>query len=352
MQDWKCPRARYWGYEYVGRGIVKNGTSIELFIGIVLHDALAALGALTKEGLPIDINAIARAAYDQIYAELAPPETVEGDAIDYAEEQGTLVEGIIRGFYKHVWPILMAQYPTIVAVEAEMSYALGDGFKFMTKPDLLVEDFAGDIVYLEYKSTSWKKESWVNSWDTAVQLHSSVKATEQTLGRTVAGVQIVGMYKGYESYGKQSSPFCYAYKKAGNPPFTQDQIDYKYRAGFRRTPTWKMAGGLAKWIDDMPDNILADQFPLTPVIYPNDDLVQAFFRQRLAREQIIAATPATEERVLDEVFPQRFDQCVPSFGYPCQYKKLCHGFVDNPLEEGFVLREPHHDEERRQFNLA
>jgi hypothetical protein len=196
---------------------------------------------------------------------------------------------MIRGFYKHVWPALMSKYE-IVAVEAEMEYPLDpDGqFVFMSKPDLIVRDLASkDLVYLEYKTTSNKKDNWINSWETAVQLHSSIMAAEATLGERPAFVQIVGLYKGYESYGKQSSPFCYAYKKYGNPPFTLDQVAYEFKAGFKRYPTWELEGGLKKWIDDMPESVLANQFPMTPPIIVNEDLVQAFFVQRWHREMEI-----------------------------------------------------------------
>ncbi len=350
MQDWKCPRSRFLGYELNGRGIVKQGTSLELFIGIVVHDAMAAIATLTKDGQKVPIDAIASAAYQQVHDNIAgASEIVLPETAEFAREQGTLIEGMLRGFYKHVWPRLMAEYPVIVAVEQEMEYKLDPegNFIFMAKPDLIVENKEGDLVYLEYKSTSSKQDKWINSWDTAVQLHSSILATEQTLGRRPAYVQIVGLYKGYESYGKQSSPFCYAYKKQGNPPFTSDQVSYEFKAGFKRSATWEMAGGVKAWIDRMPDNILANQFPLTAPIMVNDDLVESFFRQRLHREREIAAVAGLDLNVfdLDKVFPQRFDQCVPSFGYGCPFKKICHGEVSSPLEDGFEPRQPHHARE-------
>lgn len=361
VADWKCPRARYWGYEYGGRGVVKNSTGLALMEGIAIHDSLAAIAQLTLQKQEIPIDDIADAAREQVKTELlqAAGETVTDQVSEeFASEQAALVEGLIRGFYKFMWPKLMTMYPAIVCAEQEMEYPLAQGddadYIFMTKPDLIVEDTNGDLVYIEYKSTSSKKENWVNSWETAVQLHSSIKATEFSLGKLPAAVQIVGLYKGYESYGKQSSPFCYAYKKSGNPPFTKDLVQYEYKAGFKRYATWELPGGTKKWVDDMPEEILVNQFPLTPQIYVNEELVEAFFTQRLLREMEIAE--ANEEmksgkNLMDRVYPQRFDQCVPSFGWSCQYRKLCHGFVQDPLTEGFILREPHHDLEREQMGL-
>jgi hypothetical protein len=171
-------------------------------------------------------------------------------------------------------------------------------------------------------------------------------------------VQIVGLYKGYQSYGKQSSPFCYAYKRSGNPPFTKDQIEYEYKSGFKRTATWEMAGGVKSWIEGMPENVLANQFPLTPPIFINESLVESFFKQRAIREHEIARAMREADaewdkepdyNLLNEVFPQKFDQCSPGWGKGCEFKKLCHGNCTNPLEQGFSWREPHHEKEMEMF---
>jgi hypothetical protein len=390
VADWKCSRARYWGYEHNGRGVVKGSMSLALDEGILVHDALATIAHLTLNELPIDIDEIAETAQKDLYSRLveAAGPIVMPDAIEYAQEQSILIEGLIRGFYKFMWPKLMLMYPEIVCVEQEMEYPLdqcpscggagtvrsendeaiecsmckgaGVNFVFMTKPDLIMESPEGELVYIEYKTTSSKKAEWVNSWETAVQLHSSVKATEYSLGKLPSAVQILGLYKGYTSYGKQSSPFCYAYKKSGNPPFTQDQVAYEYKAGFKRYPTWELDGGLKKWVDEMPDEVLANQFPLTPQIYVNEDLVASFFKQRLSRERTIkyginmlekAQTNEAREAIMDDIFPQKFDSCSPSYGWGCQYRKLCFGRANDPLEEGFIERLPHHELELEQLGL-
>lgn len=360
MTDWKCPRARYWGYEAFGKGIASKGTNLDLFIGIVVHDALAAIGKLHAEK-EFSIDPIAEAAFVEIERNIleASGPIVDAETVAFAKEQGSLAEGLIRGFYKHVWPKLKERYRKIVAVEQSMEYDLGDGLIFMTKPDLIVEDNDGELVYIEYKTTSSKKDAWINSWQTAVQLHSCIMAVEQTLGRMPAYVQILGLYKGFESYGKQSSPFCYAYVRKGNPPFTKDEIQYSYKAGFYRRPTWEMEGGVKKWVETMPENILTDQFPMTAPIMVDNELITNFFIQRSKREeqireglQLMQEQPDEAAIVMDEVFPQRFDQCVPSFGSACQFRKLCHGRVKNPLENGFSYRIPHHDRELQEHQKS
>jgi hypothetical protein len=360
VSDWSCPRKRYWNYEYEGKGIVKGNSSLELFTGTTIHDALAYIAKSAKLGEELDLDKLCEAAFHQMHAALISAGAGEVGAETFALEQATLVEGLIRGFYKHVWPRLMEQYPEILYVEQEMEFA-HDGLLFMSKPDLVVGN-KDQVVYVEYKSTSSKKDNWINSWDTAVQLHSTCKAVEATTGTRVDAVVVQGLYKGYESYGKQSSPFCYAYRRAGNPPFTHEEISYEYRAGFKRFPVWGLPGGIGAWVDKMPTATLADQFPQTPPIFINEELVEAFFRQRATREHNIAffhrqdkrlddpelVTDMTHESLLDMSFPQRFDQCSPGWGRGCEYKKLCHGAVRDPLSEGFTWRTPHHAKELEQ----
>ena len=354
---WYCPRARFWQYEYKSKGIVKSTTSLPLYTGTCIHDSLATIATFHKEGVEVPIDEIAKLAFDTMKQELMEASEGEVGAHEFASEQACLVEGLIRGFFKHSWPILMDTYPKIIAIESEMTYDLGDDVKFMAKPDLIVEDKEGELVYIEYKSTSSKKQEWVDSWNTAVQLHSSIKACEQSLGRTPGYVQILGLYKGYVSYGKQSSPLVYGYKRSGNPPFTQDDIKYEYKAGYKRSPVWEMDGGVKAWIESMPPDVLANQFPLSPQIFVDQDLVDAFFRQTKVKEaeieiasRLINESPEDNQGLLDKTFPQHYEKCSPAWGFKCEYMKLCHGHVEDPLNEGFQVREAHHSPEMEQFN--
>lgn len=360
VTDWTCPRKRYWQYEFDGKGIAPDVTSLELFLGTALHDGLARIADHTVAGSDHsfidDIGVQARRdVYDSL-ARVPDGEVPDADTLTFAAEQAALIEGLLRGFYRHVWPRLLAAGWKIVAVEKEVLYSISAQLKFMSKPDLILEDPEGNWWYVEYKSTSNKKSSWIDGWATAVQLHSSIKAVQETLGHEVSGVIVQGLYKGYESYGRQNSPFCYAYVRAGNPPFTADQVRYDYQAGFRRQPTWERSGGVARWVADMPETILADQFPQVPPIFVKDELVEDFFSQTEHREEEIAETmaiiqeevskglPVAEYR-LNETFPQRFDQCTPYFGRKCSYSRLCHGRVDDPLSQGYTYRVPHHTPE-------
>ncbi len=351
VTDWKCSHARYLNYEYGGKGIVSTNQSLELFLGTVIHDSLSGIA----RGL--DIDTIAGAAASLVHDNLMESsKAVDGVNPDFVHEQMCLIEGLIRGFHKHVWPKLIKDYPKILFIEEEMLHSY-NGLGFMAKPDLVMADTEGNAVYIEYKSTSSKKDDWINSWNTAIQIHSTCRAIESTHGVKIQSTIVQGLYKGYVAYGKQTSPFCYGYKRNGNPPFTSEEVSYEYKAGLKKVPVWEVEGGIKAWVEGMPEDILATQFPQTPPIFIKDDLVNSFLKQRDYREHEIQmavqmmehADEESKREILNVAFPQKFDQCYPSFGYKCPYVKICFGNVTDPLKDGFVWREPHHQPEVEQW---
>ena len=361
VTDWNCARKRFLQYEYAPpgfekqvKGVVKSATSLELFLGQAIHDALAFIATIYQSGQTLDLDELCRTAGDQVSQAILQAGTGEVDNQMFAAEQSCLVQGIIRGFYRQVWPGLIAEYSEVLFIEQEMEYP-HDGLVFMSKPDLILSGPSG-VVYIEYKSTSSKKPEWINQWDTAVQLHSTVKAVEATTGIVVDQVIIQGLYKGYNAYNRQNSPFCYGYRKSGQPPFHTSQQSYEYKSGWTRFPVWEAPGGVKGWVEGMPPDLLADQYLTSPPIYVNNDLVNAFFTQRSIREHQIFDTmqwlgnldtdQETKDELMAAVFPQKFDQCQPGFGRACEYRQICHGGLTDPLfSGGFVAREPHHQKE-------
>lgn len=348
--DWGCGRRRYLQYEYDGKGLVPDSQGLELFLGTTLHDGLSGIAR------GIDIDKICEAAHT-LLGEVLSQSLKANDADNtFVLEQQCLIEGLLRGFNKVVWPRLISQYPTILFIEEEMEY-VHNGLVFMSKPDLVLADLEGNSYYIEYKSTSSKKEEWINSWNTAIQLHSTCRAIEATKGIKINATIVQGLYKGFVSHGKQGSPFCYGYGRNPNPPFTTGQISYEYKAGLKKFPVWEVDGGIKAWVDGMPESILIDQFPQTPPIFIKDDLVESFFKQRdyreheieLANQMMAQADEEGKRNILDLTYPQKFDQCYPGWGRKCDYVKICHGSMTDPLTSGFSYRTPHHELEMKQW---
>jgi hypothetical protein len=250
----------------------------------------------------------------------------------------------------------MAEFPEIIAVEKEISLVhditgklvLDGGFEYNCIPDLVLGDKDGNLRYVEYKSTSSKKDQWINSWSYAIQVHATASAVSQANeGKSVTS-QVVGLYKGWEQYGKLSSPLVYGYFKAGNPPFSQDQWLYEYRSGFNKKGIWTRDGGMKRWIEEMDLFLLSEQFPLTGPIFIKENLVTEYLAQRACREVEIdmakrmleASDGQAKDQLMRAAFPQRFSACNPGWGYECPFIRLCHGEQGvDPTEHGFIKKE-------------
>lgn len=355
--DWDCPRKRYYAYDFEG-GIVKDNLTLELFIGTAVHDGLAAIATHYLVSKSVDIDQIATACRDLVFTTLyeyagdVPEDSAEKVQ---AHEQATLVEGLLRGFYKQSWPLLIKEYPEVVAIEKECIYPhdaagklnLKGPYVFMAKPDLILRGPNG-LVYIEYKTTSSKKVEWIQSWQYAIQVHATMKAIEFTLGEAPACTIVQGLYKGYSQYGKFSSNLVYAYEKKGNPPFTQHQLSAEYKPGFRKAPIWEIEGSIGAWLDKIPAETLAEQFPQTPMIFLNDDMQLSFFRQRAIREETVQSVGMWSPEELDIYFPQSFSKCRPAWGHECNYLKLCHGSPStkaDPIGSGLFMKKDRAHEE-------
>lgn len=370
--DWNCNRARFNQYNHSGGGIQKNNLTLELFFGTVLHDALAGIASQHSLMGEVDIDKIASEAAAFFKTTLTDYYTKgEGELPQTSPnwllvmEQSTLIEAMIRGFYKQHWPTLIAQYPVVVGYEKETIYPHDFSgklnkkgpFVYKAKPDLmLAEDQTSPLVYVEHKSTSTKKQEWIESWNYAMQVHGSAKAIEFTLDREVLGTIINGMYKGSTMYGKFSSDLVYCYVTKGNPPFNKQVILPGYKAGAKKTPVWELQGGVKGYINGLSSELLSEQFPQTPLIFTNESMAEDFFRQRALREWGVRhavsileneAEEAPEKlRIMDQHFPQSFSKCSPSFGRACDFLGLCHGpqsVKDDPVGSGkFALRDREH----------
>ena len=137
------------------------------------------------------------------------------------------------------------------------------------------------------------------------------------------------------------------------------ETSYEYKAGFKRYPTWELHGGVKAWVDGMSAEVLADQFPQTPPIFLDTDLVNRFFAQQAIRENEIHTAlemlsmvkhDADKQMILDGSFPMHFESCSPAWGRGCQYKKICFSKPTDPLSAGFSYRTPHHDLELAQHD--
>lgn len=156
----RCPRARWYGYEYGSRGLTPVRMSIPLATGLQVHEGLAHL--LLN---PVDVDGAVHVAvhgYDQMVADRGLHAGF-GDDADFAHhEQRALVEGLIQAYAVRQLPQVLECYE-VVEVEQENLLPMGvvqmRGEKrpllWMARADaLLIERESGDLYVLSFKTAA------------------------------------------------------------------------------------------------------------------------------------------------------------------------------------------------------
>jgi len=356
----RCPRARYWGYEYRGRGVAPVRLSIPLAVGTYVHQGLGVLLAQVRDGQPgqpVDVEAAVHMAIfgydDLIYKRGLNIE--QGGEIQFTyQEQRALIEAMIRAYAIRKLPLLLEEFD-VLEVEREDEFKLGrvlvprlqgpfmvyrsDGtpdvvdegpLVWMSRADGLLRRKAdGDLYVLSYKTTGdWdnRKEA-ENSHD--MQGLSESAGIESRLGAgTIMGVKMEFLLKGSRLKNKvnnryeQYSPLIRAWRRQG---ITGDDDSYAWRyewseedpqTGFIKnhrlgkgwTPffAWELRGGVRGWIDRLatgtvqPEagDALDAQF-ITPIPYfrHEDDIVR--WRRQVEARETETARASREIRRLD-----------------------------------------------------
>lgn len=350
VKRWKCKRAGYWYSVHDGIGVVPTTPPVELGLGSVFHDAASQL---LRNWDPEDIDApgareIATAA-GQLAAEAtraAERGIREFGAEDAAEENRRWMTGTIYALGTQILPTL----PALKEIEQEHADVLPrpDGapsglpdVALMYKPDVVTINGR----YREWKTTASNLDAkWLRQWTKNVQLMGTLKVGG------LDAAEVTGIAKGYRRDGVLRHPFAWAYVQRGVAG--EDRWSAGYVRGWERTATDEFEGGVIGWVEYLlatEPALVNDNFVTTPPIYPHPKLAEAYLRQvwweeqevRHAREWLPNAGTVDHQRLMDQHFPQNFDQCEPLFGRPCEYLNACwSGGL-----EGYEQRTPHHETE-------
>jgi hypothetical protein len=337
--DEMCRHKRYLSSEWGGTGLTPVKPSWELHLGTLMHAQLDLLARHQR----VDF----KAAREEFYTEAQK----YFPALE-ARQWAAIGEGLLRGFVLSVWPGWMAEYEVYDA-ERWGEYEAAPGFLFRWRQDLLLKSkIDAHIRYVEYKTTSTDSPDWIASWAKSVQLHTSMYATKQTQGIEVRDAIVQGLYKGYKDKYKgsgQRSVFAQGYANRQYSITPEYSHKYQKSKGWEQFSAFDEFDNLEEWVGSMEPALLSEQFPVTGPIFPRDDIAETWFRQQLIRERevdhamlVLAKQTSVDgiENVLDTYFRQNFSKCTPSFGFKCEFEKLCwiqHVKAD-PLGSGLFVR--------------
>ena len=310
-----CQMARYLGHHFLGTGIRSVGNSIPLATGTYTHLPIELITKYCKDlQSKLSPNEIL-VKLDQEHVVRESIETAltqynhdvdntgwlnvvenEEDIVNLAEEQCTLVGGLVWVWARKCLPWILQNFQ-IVAIEEEFELVLGcdcglvgagkpeihkerdcNAVILMTRPDIVLAPNEGDtLVYVEIKTAgdAMGKE-YALQYEDNLQFAMGAAALEQNLGKPVSHLYVHALHKGkrlsdydqitktYSGPRKQNSALCYAYIRPGNPPMYGEDIRTSYwnvdeltgkrwgateSKGYTKTPVWKME------FDDQPPGI-------------------------------------------------------------------------------------------------
>jgi hypothetical protein len=387
--DEKCPRARYWNYEWQRTGLERRSINQHLSYGIAVHDALAIIMEEVKETDALPSEALVTAAiesalfnYRQTVAKRGldlqqtsiieeDPYTggfveVKADTQWIVDQYSDMLEAHVRGWVMVRLPAILQDF-RVVDVEVEkrllipITFTAGEeervdqenALGFMARLDNLLErrvDHA--LVVLNFKTASECKSYWLEQWQTDQQTISEMLPIEHEYGKPCAGVLIEGLVKGKQNtewprnshHWYHNSPLIFAWKKEGDgfaetewasrfEFIDQDGSRRRLGKGWVRVRAYDYPGGIHGWLNYLRDRdpeLLRSQFVAPPLVSRQDSEVQEWLEQVKWREyeiwdSAVQGPAPINPLTLVRYFRKETHNANCLFPGKCQFYDICWG---------------------------
>lgn len=345
MEFLRCPRARYWGYEYQGVGLSPIHEADALTTGRQVHEGLAQI--------------------------------LQGHT--YIPTGDALVDGLVLGWQAVRLDAFKAQYE-IISVEGEINVPLDSSLTFMSRPDgVLRSKETGELHVLSFKTCAfYNAQTEAQGYHDDQHLSESL-AVERAYDERPEAVHMEYLVKGARRQDKETgewahdSLFLRAWVHPGilgpeyNPNYTwTDESGSSRRLGKGWTKINPVAelGSMAAWIDWLMQNNPQALFACyaVPVEYPIDWQEVSEWKEQLIAQELRIAKASYElaqagypeaHPSLAETFPMNRRAC--DWPSPCRFQEICYNATirSNPLQSGlYKLRTPNHPQEIEQCQLA
>lgn len=419
----RCPRSRWWGYEYADRGVASTRLALPLAVGIFTHRCLEEVfNYIAEHDQQIPPRETMREIFRQFWVEWETfaatrgfnlsPSSGEDRSKEQNEyltmrEQGSLIEGMVWGYWHEILPQMLQEYEIVEVEHEESPYEIVYEVYWQAKADaLLKRKMTGQDIVLSIKTAANYDRRKANEGYIDMQGTSEVWAIEQRLGRQMDGVLMHYLLKGSVipdsgAGGRmaQYSPLVRGYRSIKGQESLDDVLmgtqgakKYYWRweweeNGSKKRLHYKTCESVRMWSDESPLTIeqwvdmlaegrvqpeagmaLTDQY-VTPEIFYRDpqrieDWKQSIESQekmaKIGKDKILATQDKGDfqeaNRLLNIFFPRYTHSC----NYPsrCPFWELCHEPVGTTLaseanpfsHDGFMWREAHHKGEEGKHN--
>ena len=377
----RCPRERYWTYEFNGTGLAPIKKRLPLVFGSAFHEAAEVFlrdsdisnrpNAAELWGTDLAEAAVTRST-EYLYTEFGKTavDFDEPQTLYHAKEQIAIAEALVRGWSATRRERFLESFE-VLEVEQEGRALLtthAPHVELLFRPDALVREKATGDLYV----ISWKTSSTFGPWVTekcAVDMQSMSEVygierigalkmdlgafTEVVVPAKVEGVLYLFAVKGqrrfddYLGFKTQSTPLAYAWHRPGPTP-EEDEWSWAYEyeteefndktgkmkrtklgKGWRKVAVWEhYPGGIAQWVEDTVNQRIAPRhvnmwdsiFPeMLPISRRASD-VESWRRQAIARELRIeqsAREVANAQRAGENRFAEALDREFPQNTHSC-----------------------------------
>lgn len=379
-QDNRCRRLRYWSTVDQGWGWERVGDAPDLDFGQVIHEGAYTLWTTGD----VEAAVVAAKALSHFSA--------------LSEAWAYMAECHIRAYALVVYPRLRQAGWTLLAAEAELPLRVGISpfgrvLYLLVKPDLILvnENLGGMKRYQEFKTTRLLTSTFMENWRHNVQLTGGQLAYREA-GVDIDHVQVPFFYKGEQGDGYWRSIYTSAWRRPRRALAAASSCvgaseghglpdpDFPYSPAWeysaKRPTSWKgwerfdvYSSGItpSAWVAillQVAPNEVIDMMPSTDAMAFDPKMAKDWIDQLSYREGQIADFVVEADRIwefspcpveeftalLNRVFPQNFEQCVPVVGHVCPAYDLCWnaGMAKNPAAMGLYRRRtPHHEIERQ-----
>lgn len=399
-----CPRARYLGYHFNGLGLAPTSFSVPLQTGTQIHHGLELLLS------GVDVDEACADAVRLYRSDAEGYLGIQGvDPANYTytiNEQAALTEALIRVYSIKQLPKLLEEYE-IIAMEKEYELKLASGLTLMVRVDgLLKKKSDGELYVLSFKTdTGANLQQRIEDARHDLQGLTEPYAVEAAGEGRPFGVKMEWLVKGAWKEDERGSGKRFQDSYLIRPwsrPDSMGEIEYAWKYFWNCTEehktTWKNGrvvkceGGkkhglgdsysrvsiwehmtVKEWIGMLASGLVQPGAgdPLEGIIsapislYRNQQEQTRRLFQITTQELEVAEGVATVNsyngpllHALDFHFPQHDKACnhQPKIGgvespWKCAFYSLCWNTdpakaLENPYEEGYRPRKPHHSPEQ------
>jgi len=368
----ECPRMRYLGYDFEGRGLAAKAGSLPLIDGIILHEGFARL--FRGEDLERVL-----ADLDQQYFNMLKDHPLHKDVKETAflyREQVALIEGILRAWHHHRLPMLLEEYE-VVSVEQAFSWQMSSEVRGMMRMDAVLRRRDDGLLHIwDAKTMTAPSQDWMRKWEHDDQWLMYLLAAEDFYREPLGGVLVEGIVKGlyrtdtaksspFSGKKIQQSPYCYGYMLDGDIPMRQSA--YTAKKGWQKFSVAESGMTSEEWFREvlLPEHRaqqggfdLNEQFIIVPPFAPTRRELERWRKQTVFGEVVWArrlrdiqeAEGPDRDELLDCYAPCTHGRC-HKYGTDntCQFEPICFNetIEADPIGSGlYEYREPHHQQER------